>query len=280
RRALPGSLAKDRLGVKHLEDQFSIEDTSLPGTRRAFRARRKSDGKVVIVKRTRPGFPLAAEVAALRHEFGLLSRIEGAQVARPLALLEGGGEVCLVLEHAEGQALGESIGRDRPDLERFTRLALCAARALASVHRKGVVHRDINPRHFFVDEARGQATLIDFGLATELPRERQLPIQIDRLEGTLAYISPEQTGRTNRSVDRRSDLYSLGVTLYELCTGQLPFQAEDVLELVHAHIARKPASPRAHRADLPEVLEQIILRLLAKVPDQRYQTAAGVAADL
>jgi predicted ATPase/HPt (histidine-containing phosphotransfer) domain-containing protein len=234
----------------------------------------------VVVKRTRRGYPAAEEVAALRHEFALLSRIERAQVARPLELIEAGGDVCLVLEHAPGHSLDENIEGERPDLLRFTQLALSAAKALASVHRLGVVHRDINPRHFFVAEERGETTLIDFGLATELPRERQLPIEVDRLEGTLAYISPEQTGRTNRSVDRRSDLYSLGVTLYELCTGRLPFQSEDALEMIHAHIARKPASPRVHRPDLPEVLESIVLRLLEKVPDNRYQTAAGVAADL
>ncbi len=266
--------------MRRLEQFFSVEEIPLRGSRRVFRARRKTDGKVVVVKRARPECHGVAEMAELRHEFSLLSRLEGAQVVRPLELMDDRGDVCLLLEPVTGQSLDDILAGGLPEISRLPRLALCVARALSSIHRRGVVHRDIKPHQFFVDESREQATVIDFGLATELSRERQLPIEIDRLEGTLAYIPPEQTGRTNRSVDRRSDLYSLGVTLYELCTGQLPFQSEDALEMVHAHIARKPVAPRVHRPELPEVLENVILRLLAKVPDDRYQTAAGLVADL
>jgi serine/threonine protein kinase len=185
-----------------------------------------------------------------------------------------------VLEPARGRSLVQSLADGRPDLERFVRLAIAAASALGAVDDRGIIQKDIKPEHFFVDDGEASATLIDFGLATDFQRERREPVQLNRLEGTLAYLSPEQTGRMNRSVDRRSDLYSLGVALYELLTGKLPFESEDLLELVHCHIARSPLAPAVHRADVPEVLSDILLRLLNKAAERRYQTAAGLIADL
>jgi serine/threonine protein kinase len=236
--------------VTPTEALYRIDDTALPGTHRVFAGTRLSDGARVVVKRARGLHPRPEDVAALRHEWTVLKRLAGAKVAHALDFLSERGASRLVLEVAQGRPLNAIIEQGRPDPKRFVALALAAAKSLGDVHRRGFVHRDIKPHHFFIDEAMGEATVIDFGLATVLPRERHLPVEVDRLEGTLAYISPEQTGRMNRSVDRRSDLYSLGVTLYEVCTGKLPFTSEDALELVHAHIARGgggagPAGPRA-----------------------------------
>jgi histidine kinase len=266
--------------VQSREALYRIESTPLPGTHRVFAATRLRDGASVAVKRPRGPYAKPEDVGALRHEWTVLKHLDGAKVAHALDFISERGAFGLVLELAQGRPLNGIIEREQPDPKRSVVLALAAARSLADVHARGFVHRDIKPNHFFIDEAEGKATIIDFGLATALPRERHLPVEVDRLEGTLPYISPEQTGRMNRSVDRRSDLYSLGVTLYELCTGKLPFASEDALELVHAHIARAPAPPRTFRTDLPEVLENIILRLLAKSPDERYQTSAGLVADL
>jgi hypothetical protein len=265
--------------VKGTDAQYRVESTPLPGTRRVFAATRAADQARFVVKRARAGYPPAEEAAGLRHEFAVLTRLKGGPVTEAADFVEH-PVAALVLAVAPGQSVDALIAEGLPDVARFVSCAVEMTRALVAVHARGFVHRDIKPHHFFIDEATGQARLVDFGLATHLARERQLPVEPDAIQGTLAYISPEQTGRTSHSIDHRSDLYSLGVTLYELWTGKRPFESEDALELIHAHIARRPASPRQHRGGLPATLEEIILRLLAKSPEERYQTAAGLLADL
>lgn len=232
-----------------------------------------------MVKRPRAGFPPAQEAAALRHEFAVLSQLKGTSVVEAHDFIED-PVPGLVLAVAPGRPVNVLLAEGRPDLPRFVAYAVEMTRALAAVHARGFVHRDLKPHHFFIDDASGHAHLIDFGLATQLTRERQLPVAPDEIQGTLAYISPEQTGRTSHTIEHRSDLYSLGVTLYELWTGKLPFESVDALELIHAHLARRPAPPRQHRPELPQALDDIVMRLLAKSPEERYQTAAGLLADL
>ncbi len=162
-------------------------------------------------------------------------------------------------------------------------LAIGMATALGHAHQRGLIHKDVKPENVLVtfepgDDA-GHVWLTGFGIASRLPRERQAPAPPEIIAGTLAYMSPEQTGRMNRSMDTRSDLYSLGVTLYQMLTGVLPFAAADPLEWVHCHIARQPVPPADRRA-VPEPLSAIIMRLLAKNAEERYQTAAGLEADL
>jgi predicted ATPase/PAS domain-containing protein len=248
------------------------------GRRRIFAARRVGDQARFVVKRPRAGYPPAEEAAVLRHEFAVLSRLKGAPVAEACDFLED-PMAGLVLALAPGRSVDELMAEGLLDVPRFVSCAVEMTRALTAVHARGFVHRDVKPHHFFIDDA-GQARLVDFGLATDLGRERQLRVEPDDIQGTLAYMSPEQTGRTSHSVDHRSDLYSLGVTLYELGTGKRPFESEDALELIHAHIARVPTPPRQHRPELPATLESIMLRLLEKSPEERYQTSAGVLADL
>jgi len=248
---------------------------------RACGGARISDGLRVVIKSASGEYPKPEELAELRYEFSVLRRLAdaGAQVARALELVRHGHNEALVLEPAAGRELSEIITEGAVDPVRFCRLAIALANCLESVHAAGIIHRDVKPSHFFVDEVAGTATLIDFGLASDR-RERTRPTNVDCIEGTLAYVPPEQTGRTNRSVDQRSDLYSLGVTLYELSTGQRPFRGDDALDLVHGHLARNPASPSQLRPRLPAVLSDIVMRLLQKVPEHRYQTATGLRADL
>ena len=162
----------------------------------------------------------------------------------------------------------------------FLRLAIGIATALAQVHQRGLIHKDIKPANVLVNSATGQVWLIGFGIASRLPRERQAPAPPEVIAGTLAYMAPEQTGRMNRSIDFRSDLYALGVTLYEMLTGELPFAASDPMEWVHCHIARQPAPPDERVAGIPGPLSAIVMKLLAKTAEDRYQTAAGLAVDL
>ncbi|HEY2530717.1 MAG TPA: AAA family ATPase, partial [Xanthobacteraceae bacterium] len=154
------------------------------------------------------------------------------------------------------------------------------AGAVRQVHERGLIHKDIKPANILVDAAGGRVWLTGFGIASRLPRENQSPAPPEVIAGTLAYMAPEQTGRMNRSVDCRSDLYAVGVTLYEMLTGQLPFTATDPMEWVHCHIARKPVPPNERVAGVPRPISAIVMKLLAKTAEDRYQTAAGVEADL
>jgi serine/threonine protein kinase len=166
------------------------------------------------------------------------------------------------------------------ELSRFLRFAVGLATALGKLHQHGLMHKDIKPANILVNSASGAVWLTGFGLASRLPRERQSAEPPEMIAGTLAYMAPEQTGRMNRSIDSRSDLYSLGVTFYQMLTGVLPFTASDPMEWVHCHIARQPVPPDQHAKEIPAPLSAILMKLLAKTAEERYQTAAGVARDL
>ena len=217
----------------------------------------------------------------LEHEYSLAAELDPAWAAQPLALTRHEGRTMLVLRDPGGEPLDRVLDQDRKqplDLTRGLRIAIGLATALGQVHKQGLIHKDIKPANALVDNA-GNVWLTGFGIASQLPHESQAPAPPEIIAGTLAYMAPEQTGRMNRSIDTRSDLYSLGVTLYQMLTGALPFSAADPLEWVHCHIARQPTSP-GDRAAVPEPLSSLIMKLLAKNAEERYQTAAGLEADL
>jgi serine/threonine protein kinase len=162
----------------------------------------------------------------------------------------------------------------------FLRLAVALSAALCRLRERGFIHKDITPANVLVNSATDQVWLTGFGIASRLPRERQAPEPPEFIAGTLAYMAPEQTGRMNRAIDSRSDLYALGVTLYQMLTGSLPFTAADPMEWVHCHIARKPPAPSERLENVPAPVSQMITKLLAKTAEERYQTAAGVESDL
>ena len=178
---------------------------------------------------------------------------------------------------------GETLDRlltEPMEITRFLRLAVGLATALSGVHKRGLIHKDVKPANVLVNPVRGQVRLMGFGIASRLSRERQAPDPPELIAGTLPYMAPEQTGRMNRSIDSRSDLYALGVTLYEILTGTLPFTASDPMEWVHCHIARQPVPPGERVKGIPGAVSAIIMKLLAKTAEERYQTAAGAASDL
>ncbi len=205
--------------------------------------------------------------------------LDGPWAVRPLALERERGSYVLVLEDTGGEPLERLLGAPMA-LGSFLPLAIGIAAALGKVHGRGLVHKDLKPAHILVNCADGRVRLTGFGLASRLPRERQAPAPPPFIAGTLAYMAPEQTGRMNRSIDSRSDLYALGVTLYQMLTGTLPFIASDPMEWVHCHIARKPVPPSERLEKIPAAVSHIIMKLLAKTAEQRYQTAAGVESDL
>src|SRR6202166_1837028 len=218
-------------------------------------------------------------VERLEHEYALKAELDADWAARPVALTHYNNRLTLVLEDPGGAPLARLLGRPL-DVSHFLRIAIPLAAALRQVHERGLIHKDIKPANFLVDAASGGVWLTGFGIASRLPREHQAPAPPEVIAGTLAYMAPEQTGRMNRSVDSRSDLYALGVTFYEMLTGQLPFTAADPMEWVHCHIARQPVPPNERVAGVPGPLSAIVMTLLAKTPEERYQTATGVEADL
>jgi PAS domain S-box-containing protein len=218
-------------------------------------------------------------VERLQHEFALRSELDADWAVRPIALTHHTGRMTLVLEDPGGEPLGQMLGRPL-EVSRFLRIAMPLVGALRQLHERGLIHRDVKPANILVDAAGGGVWLTGFGIASRLPRERQAPAPPEVIAGTLAYMAPEQTGRMNRSVDSRSDLYALGVTFYELLTGTLPFTAADPMEWVHCHIARQPMPPNERVGSVPAPLSGIVMKLLAKTAEERYQTAAGVEADL
>jgi PAS domain S-box-containing protein len=218
-------------------------------------------------------------VERLEHEYALKTELDAAWAARPVALTHYNDHLTLVLEDPGGAPADRLLGRPL-DVLQFLRIAIPLAGVLRRVHEQGLIHKDIKPANILVDAASGGVWLTGFGIASRLPREHQGPGPPEVIAGTLAYMAPEQTGRMNRSVDSRSDLYALGVTFYEMLTGQLPFTATDPMEWVHCHIARQPVPPSERVAGIPGPLSAIAMRLLAKTAEERYQTAAGVEADL
>ena len=244
-----------------------------------FRGYRNADGRSVLLKSPRGGRPTPTQLARLRHESSILSWLDVAGVAKGLGIVDLGDSVALVMEYPGDKSLDYLVGPGRLGLATFLRTAIAMAEAVEAVHRRQVIHKDIKPENFFCDDA-GHVTLIEFGAATRLTLEDRRSPHVGRLEGTLAYMSPEQTGRMNRSVDRRTDLYSLGVALYELGTGVLPFATDDPLELLHSHIARSPLPLHMIRSDWPRILSEIVMRLLGKNAEDRYQDISGLKADL
>jgi PAS domain S-box-containing protein len=218
-------------------------------------------------------------VEQLKHEFALKAELDAEWAARPLALTHYDDRMTLVLEDPGGLPLDRLLGRPL-DVSHFLRIAIPLAGALRRVHERGLIHKDIKPANILVDAASGGVWLTGFGIASRLPRERQGLTPPEVIAGTLAYMAPEQTGRMNRSVDSRSDLYALGVTFYEMLTGTLPFTAADPMEWVHCHIARQPMPPNERVGGVPALLSAIVMKLLTKTAEERYQTAAGVEADL
>jgi PAS domain S-box-containing protein len=223
--------------------------------------------------------PSASILGRLAHEYELKDELDAAWAVRPLELVRHGGRTMLVLDDPGGEPLDRLLGTPL-EVGRFLRLAVSIASAVSKLHQRGLVHKDIKPANVLVNRATGTVKLTGFSIASRLTRERQPPEPPETIAGTLAYMAPEQTGRMNRSIDARSDLYSLGITLYQMLTGVLPFAAVEPIEWVHCHLAKRPVAPVERLKQIPRAVSAIIIKLLAKTAEDRYQTAAGLEHDL
>ncbi|QQE64209.1 serine/threonine protein kinase [Leptolyngbya sp. BL0902] len=238
------------------------------------------DGRRVVVKRLNRPYPLPQDLDRYRQEHDLLSRLDSDWIIKSYALMTEHHTLALVLEDMGGDSLRQHYPAQPLDLDTFLTLALAITQGLGDLHRANIIHKDINPANIIFNPQTGQLRLIDFGLSSQVQQEITLLQHPNTLEGTLAYISPEQTGRVNRLIDYRSDIYSLGVTFYELLTGSLPFNSTDPMTLVHGHLAKTPPNLADQRPDLPAALVALVSKMMAKGAEDRYQSAWGIQADL
>jgi PAS domain S-box-containing protein len=244
-----------------------------------YRARSRNDGTQILVLSLVAEYPRPECLKRLEHEYLLREELDPTWAAPAIAMARDRERTVVLLKDPGGVPLDRLLGQPL-DVAFSLRLAIGLSNAIDRLHRHGIIHKDIKPANVLVNTVTGQCWLTGFGIASRLPRERQAPEPPEFVAGTLAYMAPEQTGRMNRSIDSRSDLYALGVTLYETLTGSLPFTASDPMEWVHCHIARQPVPPKERWNNLPATVSAIIMKLLAKTAEERYQTAAGVERDL
>lgn len=262
--------------------QYTLTETLDVGPSHVIRrGLRNSDRRPVLVKLLDDKHPSQRDIARLRHEYIITTEIDAPGILKPNVLFRSGAGLALVLEDFDGRPLDEILRKGRLALPMALDIASCLAEAVADIHAHRVIHKDIKPHNILVRTAPTCAVkLVEFGIATRLAQETRRVARLDALEGTLAYMSPEQTGRLNRPLDYRTDLYSLGVVLYEMFAGRLPFATKDPTELVHSHIARKPLALHERDEAIPEVISAIVAKLLAKPAEERYQSAYGLKVDL
>ena len=245
-----------------------------------FRGRRTDNNESVILKVLNENPSSPVDVARYQHEFKIIHSLDLECVAKAYAIEMYEDIPFIVFEDFGGDSLNHLMITKRFSLEECLTIAVEIANAIAKIHAAGIIHKDINPSNIVINPASEQLKIIDFGMATALSVQNPLMKHPNVLEGTLAYMSPEQTGRINRSVDYRTDFYSLGVTLYEMFCRKRPFESDDNLELVHAHIAKVPQAIHKIDSTIPEAISNIIMKLLAKNAVDRYQSPLGIRLDL
>ncbi|MCP2727722.1 trifunctional serine/threonine-protein kinase/ATP-binding protein/sensor histidine kinase [Limnofasciculus baicalensis] len=244
-----------------------------------YRAKSR-DQRSVILKVLKQDYPTPSELTRYKQEYEITRslNIDGAIAAYELLPYEN--TLAIVLEDFGAQSLDILLQSQSFSLLEFLQIGIQVAQALAEIHGSNIIHKDFNPANILFNPDTRQAKIIDFGIATIFTRENPVIKNPNVLEGTLAYMSPEQTGRMNRALDYRTDFYSLGATFYKILTRQLLFDTQDALELVHCHLAREPIPPHQIDSSIPTAISRIVMKLLAKTAEDRYQSALGVKADL
>ncbi len=235
----------------------------------------------VVIKMPIAEYPTLEEITRLRHEYKIRKPLrEITEIINSYRTETHNNGIALILEDFGGVALSDFLMTAKLDLKQFLIIGIQLVTGLGKIHQHQIIHKDIKPHNVIINPTDNCVKITDFSIASRLLRENATSSYSNLLEGTLAYMSPEQTGRMNRAIDYRSDFYSLGVTFYEMLTGELPFSAIDPLELVHCHIARIAPSPRSLNPEIPEAISAIVMKLLAKTAENRYQTAEGLKFDL
>ncbi|MEG4801456.1 AAA family ATPase [Microcoleus sp. ARI1-B5] len=245
-----------------------------------YRGFRRSHSQPIVLKVLKENYPTPQELARYRTEYKITQSLNLTGCIKAYDLQQYQNTLVMFVEDFGGESLKIWTQQQKFTIEELLRIAIATAESLGQIHAANIIHKDLNPSNIVFNPATRQLKIIDFGISTQLTRENHSLRNPNILEGTLAYMSPEQTGRMNRSLDYRTDFYSLGATFYELLTHQLPFDTHDVLELVHSHLAKQPPSPSQVNPEIPQILSDIVMKLMAKNAEERYQSALGIKADL
>ncbi len=260
---------------------YRIQECLYQGNRtEVYRAIREADQNLVVIKKLRNDYPQFNELVQFRHQYVLTKNLEIPGIVKPLGIEHSGNGYLLVMEDTQGVSLLSYVEDHPLSLETFLEIAIALCQILENLYHHRIIHKDIKPANILINPQTKEIKLIDFSIASRLPKENQSLQNPNVLEGTLAYIAPEQTGRMNRGLDYRSDFYSLGVTFYQLLTGELPFNSDDPMELIHCHLAKNPQPPHLVNPKIPQLLADLVLKLMAKTAESRYQSPWGIRHDL
>lgn len=264
----------------HIARYTIVEELYLGSRTVVYRAVPTNSSLVVVIKVLRREYPSFGELVQFRNQYTIAKNLPISGIIQPLSLEPLGSGYALVIEDCGGVSLSKYIQQQSLDLTEVLAIAIQIADILHDLCQHGVVHKDVKPANILIHPESKQVKLIDFSIASLLPKETQEIQSANILEGTLSYLAPEQTGRMNRGIDYRADFYALGVTLYQLLTGKLPFESDDPLELMHCHIAKVPLSVDQVNSEVPVMVAKIITKLMAKNAEDRYQSALGLKHDV
>jgi len=245
-----------------------------------YRGHKEKENNSLIIKLLKTKYPTPSEIARFTQEYNLLRTLDIQNVIKIYDLVKHDDQYAIIEEDFGGISLKDTLRSKKLGLESLLQISSKISGTLSLIHKHNIIHLDIKPDNILINTEKSEVKITDFGISAVLTHANDELYNPDVIEGTLSYMSPEQTGRMNRGVDYRTDIYSLGATFYEMLTGDVPFKSKDPMELIHAHIARQPLPPHLVNTSLPVVLSSIVMKMLSKNPEERYQNCLGVMADI
>ena len=245
-----------------------------------YRGNKENETQPLIIKLLKTAYPTPSEIARFKQEYNLVKKLDIQNIIKIFDLVEHDDKYAIIEEDFGGESIKETLKIEKFGLKSFLQISSKVSETLGLIHKNNIIHLDIKPDNILINSEKGEVKITDFGISAILTHVNDELYNPDVIEGTLSYMSPEQTGRMNRGVDYRTDIYSLGATFYEMLTGEVPFKYKDPMELIHSHIARQPLSPSDMNSSIPPVLSAIILKMLSKNPEERYQNCLGLMADI